>query len=76
MLITTDNFDEGDPSGLTKSQRVIDAPLPKLLSVHRDRLARADDHVFAFSRHDGRMALEDIGRARGTSGLQGARSTA
>lgn len=64
VLVTTDNFDEGDPSGLTKSKRVINARLPKLLSVHRDRLARADDDVVAFSSQEGPEALEDIGRSR------------
>ena len=30
-LVTTDSFDEGDPSGLTRPKRVIDAELPELL---------------------------------------------
>ena len=64
VLVTTDSFDEGDPSGLTKSKRVINARLPKLLSVHRDRLARSGDCVVGFSSHEGPEALEAIGRSR------------
>ena len=63
VLVTTDNFDEGDPSGLTQPKRVINARLPELLSVHRDRLARAGDYVVAFSSPEGHKALEEIGRS-------------
>ena len=64
ILVTTDSFDEGDPSGLTRPKRIIDAELPELLRVHTDRFAGCDDAVIPFSSLDASKALESIARAR------------
>lgn len=64
VLVTSDNFDEGDPSGLMRSKRVINANLPKLMSTHRSRCERDAGSVLTFNEQECYKALEQFSRSR------------
>jgi len=64
ILVTTDNFDEGDPSGLTEFKRIIDVPLDKLLGAHRKRVENEMALISPFNNTIGPDALAAMAHER------------
>ncbi|QDU45377.1 hypothetical protein Mal52_38710 [Symmachiella dynata] len=64
VLVTTDGFDEGDPSGLYKTKRVVKVRLAKLIAAHRKRLDTQVDMVLPFEESTGDEAALNIQRER------------
>jgi hypothetical protein len=49
VLVTTDNNDEGDLSGLYVTRRVLNAPFPELLATHRAQMQKHGAAVATFA---------------------------
>lgn len=74
-LVTSDGFDEGDPSGLSKTSRAINASLGKLLEKHRVRLEAEICGILAFPEPDGAGAIEEMKRQQAQQLMQLGRAT-
>lgn len=74
-LVTSDGFDEGDPSGLSKTSRVINASLGKLLEKHRLRLEAEICGILPFRDPDGAGAIEEMKHQQAQQLMQLGRAT-
>jgi hypothetical protein len=57
ILVTTDNNDEGEHSGLYKSRRVLNAPFDQLYAAHRARVEKAAGQADVYHERDAMSAL-------------------
>ena len=64
LLVTTDNNDEGDLSGLYVMRRVLNVPMDEMLAAHRRRLARVAGETAVFSEASPADALAAISDRR------------
>jgi len=48
FLVTTDEFDEGDPTGMTEFKRVVNGDLEELLDAHEQRLDKVNVPIEQF----------------------------
>lgn len=64
VLVTTDEFDEGDQSGLYRFKRVVNAAFGELLAAHRKRLDAAPAEPVLFAEPVGADAVMAIQRER------------
>jgi hypothetical protein len=64
LLVTTDNNDEGDPSGIYRFKRVLNAEMHRLLEVHRERMARQAKEIVPFSEPTAQDALAGVYQRR------------
>lgn len=67
VLVTTDQFDEGDRSGLYGFNRVLNTDLVELLRVHRRELARSGAQPEPFREQTGADVKWALERERGDS---------
>jgi hypothetical protein len=64
LLVTTDNNDEGDRSGLFRMKRVIRCPFPQVLAAHQSRLDACAAQTDTFTEATPLEALSAIYRRR------------
>jgi hypothetical protein len=64
VLVTTDNNDEGDHSGMYVAKRIIGAKLPQLVSAHRARMDKFGAQATKFRERSAADALFGIYRRR------------
>ena len=70
FLVTSDGFDEGDPSGLSQIKRIVNGKLSELLRKHRVRLEASTSVVLPFKEQTGADSLEAMNRERAERLLQ------
>jgi hypothetical protein len=64
VLVTSDGFDEGDPSGMCVTKRIIKARLAKLIAAHQKRLDAQVGPIQPFDDMTGDEAVQNIQRDR------------
>jgi hypothetical protein len=57
LLVTTDEFDEGDPTGMTDFKRVVNADLEELLDAHEERLDKCPAPIETFKEASAEQAV-------------------
>ncbi|MCA9076243.1 MAG: hypothetical protein KDA93_14535 [Planctomycetaceae bacterium] len=60
ILMTTDEFDEGDISGIVKVKYVVNVPLAKLVDAHRKRMEKSSATVQPFPEEEAFAAFVGI----------------
>ncbi len=59
-LVTTDRNDEGDPTGMYRVRRRLNAPFPELLALHEKRMTRDRQQVRSFAEDSASDALLNL----------------